>query len=439
MAFQIESYYLPDDCAAVFEVLEDGSLILRQANELNCQLLGLVYPQCLNSCLRGQLEDALYVRIWQSARRALLQRSPLKYVQRVWDEREQAYWLLNVQPFGDSESLVSFTSSRLDGVCWDSEQLFEQAEARDALMEGSSDAILAIELDSPREYRLTAANRLYLSWFGLSLTDLIGRRGCDVLPPAVVQVIDELVEECLCTLHSVSRHKCVVIDGKEQHVWVTASPLFLREKVTILFFLHDYTQAFQNQQEKDRLLSEYQCFFTSTVNGVALLEVNERGETQCLRSNTSFDIFVNLYNEYRRVQSDHCKLMQMLADGRPCQHRVEICMLGRRSVYYDVSLVPIPDGGGRQKIFISCVNSSEKVRLRAGDTAKLTKREREVLDYVVSGVTNRYIAYGLGIAEGTVKKIVYNAYKKLNISSRNELVRSCLGSEGPWPTGGLEM
>ena len=55
--------------------------------------------------------------------------------------------------------------------------------------------------------------------------------------------------------------------------------------------------------------------------------------------------------------------------------------------------------------------------------SNLTKREHEVLSFVVDGHTNRFIANKLKIAEGTVKKIIYNGYKKLGISSRVELLK----------------
>lgn len=55
--------------------------------------------------------------------------------------------------------------------------------------------------------------------------------------------------------------------------------------------------------------------------------------------------------------------------------------------------------------------------------ANLSKREREILTYAANGLTNRYIAKKLNITEGTVKKTIYNGYKKLGICSRIELIK----------------
>lgn len=52
----------------------------------------------------------------------------------------------------------------------------------------------------------------------------------------------------------------------------------------------------------------------------------------------------------------------------------------------------------------------------------LTKRQREIIDMVISGFSNKYIAGELSISEGTVKRIIYNAYRVLGITCRGELI-----------------
>lgn len=66
-----------------------------------------------------------------------------------------------------------------------------------------------------------------------------------------------------------------------------------------------------------------------------------------------------------------------------------------------------------------------KMQLQADEEGRkknITKREREIINLVSSGYTNKYIAHKLIISEGTVKKTLYNAYKKLGVSSRAELI-----------------
>ena len=53
----------------------------------------------------------------------------------------------------------------------------------------------------------------------------------------------------------------------------------------------------------------------------------------------------------------------------------------------------------------------------------LTPREIEVATLLFEGRTIRYIAGTRHIAEGTVKRIIYNLYRKLDVGSQVELVR----------------
>lgn len=60
-------------------------------------------------------------------------------------------------------------------------------------------------------------------------------------------------------------------------------------------------------------------------------------------------------------------------------------------------------------------------------TASLTSREAEIFEHLMSGEPFKVISIELGIAEGTVKKLSSNIYKKLNVNSRVDLLRSVFG------------
>jgi DNA-binding CsgD family transcriptional regulator len=55
---------------------------------------------------------------------------------------------------------------------------------------------------------------------------------------------------------------------------------------------------------------------------------------------------------------------------------------------------------------------------RAEARARLTKREREVLDLVASGASNEAVAEALVVSPGTVKKHLDNIYAKLGVGTR---------------------
>jgi DNA-binding CsgD family transcriptional regulator len=51
-----------------------------------------------------------------------------------------------------------------------------------------------------------------------------------------------------------------------------------------------------------------------------------------------------------------------------------------------------------------------------------TGREREIVDLLMEGMSNRQIAQALGIAEATVKKHLHHVYRKLGVRSRALLI-----------------
>ena len=56
----------------------------------------------------------------------------------------------------------------------------------------------------------------------------------------------------------------------------------------------------------------------------------------------------------------------------------------------------------------------------------LSRREQEILPYLLEGNTNKMIAVKFSLSENTVKTHVKNIYSKLEVRSRNELLHLVL-------------
>ena len=67
-------------------------------------------------------------------------------------------------------------------------------------------------------------------------------------------------------------------------------------------------------------------------------------------------------------------------------------------------------------------NSNGSVETVSDD--KLTPREVEIINYVRRGFANKQIGEALGIREDTVKKHLRNAYTKLGVHRRTQLITS---------------
>ena len=66
---------------------------------------------------------------------------------------------------------------------------------------------------------------------------------------------------------------------------------------------------------------------------------------------------------------------------------------------------------------------------------ELTGREREILFLLGEGLSNKEIAYRLGLAEGTVRIHVHNIYQKTGIPSRMALIAAALAYLERQPKG----
>lgn len=90
---------------------------------------------------------------------------------------------------------------------------------------------------------------------------------------------------------------------------------------------------------------------------------------------------------------------------------------------YSINIIPSIRNNMIERMLVTIIPEQEVEHANHVMLSMLTNREKEVIDLVVQGDTNRYIAQKLKITEGTVKKMIYNCYQKLRINSRIELVK----------------
>ena len=67
-------------------------------------------------------------------------------------------------------------------------------------------------------------------------------------------------------------------------------------------------------------------------------------------------------------------------------------------------------------------------RRRMSGVAPVTQRQRQILELVAAGHTNRQIARALFVSEATVRKHLENAYERLDVSSRTAAVAKLAAS-----------
>lgn len=61
---------------------------------------------------------------------------------------------------------------------------------------------------------------------------------------------------------------------------------------------------------------------------------------------------------------------------------------------------------------------------KAAEAAELSKREIDVFDFIARGYNSTYIANSLFISPNTARTHIRNIYRKLGVTSREELLES---------------
>ena len=93
----------------------------------------------------------------------------------------------------------------------------------------------------------------------------------------------------------------------------------------------------------------------------------------------------------------------------------------------------------RDQELLDCIQSTlqkaekEMVRFSQRDSVErarqsLTTRENEILDYIVAGHANKYIALELGISQRTVENHRANILRKMGVRSTPELIRKVVAA-----------
>jgi len=68
---------------------------------------------------------------------------------------------------------------------------------------------------------------------------------------------------------------------------------------------------------------------------------------------------------------------------------------------------------------------------------RLTPREREIVESLLTGRTNKAIAREFGVTEQTIKNQLTTLFKKLGVGGRVELVTRVLKNQDRTSSGGL--
>jgi DNA-binding CsgD family transcriptional regulator len=126
------------------------------------------------------------------------------------------------------------------------------------------------------------------------------------------------------------------------------------------------------------------------------------------------------------------------------------CFRQGRNTSYEL-MMSVPDGAGRQlrllcwrysgrdfteaerfdlQLLLPHLEATYRRGERQRGTPEITARQRELLEFVADGYTNRQIGQRMHLSEGTVRTHLNNIYARLGVASRTEAVTRVLAGRG---------
>lgn len=166
---------------------------------------------------------------------------------------------------------------------------------------------------------------------------------------------------------------------------------------------------------------EYSYLNKTYLDGYGILE-KEGGKIVVRRTNSILRDFFQYDGKAEKKVLQSKSVFEALEKGHSSKETVTFIKNNGRTITCDLTTIPVIEKRKVLYIKIYLRPQYEKERKVIIQLVRLlTKREKEVLYYASFGRTNKSIADSLGIRESTVKRIIYNGYKKMKICSRMEL------------------
>ncbi|GHU81200.1 hypothetical protein AGMMS50284_0220 [Clostridia bacterium] len=199
------------------------------------------------------------------------------------------------------------------------------------------------------------------------------------------------------------------VDGTREHISIVGIPICNEEKYVHVLYKKIDEAVYYESQISNRTFGED---FNKYSVAVASYEIAYGGELEICFSNQYFKKTIKTDEDKDMVYNNLLKKISTRKSVRKSNFYVsgtEYCGLS----------IPIES---QNKIFVLLFEVKNKSQTPDYIFAILTKRENEVMNLLVHGYTIKYISYDLKIADGTVKKIISNIYKKLGVNSRVDLM-----------------
>lgn len=375
-------------------------------------------------------EEACCKRMHSEIGRVLAEWRPIQYIGKNRGSDRKGYWVTAIYPaYDNGTEYVLYCEKPAEDCLQEGQKQRRIRLLESALMEGSDDAILVLGRTASGQLRIEDANTNFKVLLQCEEKQDLRRQLEKTIPTCFYKRCKTLCQQALLYNQDVDSEEEISTGEEAKTYYFRAVPIRHRKEQLIVLFIRDVTKQHRAQRLRDELLEEYESYYKNTVTGMGLLWLGDDGRQEVLRSNRPFEEFSQRFIQYGKDGLNAEKLRRCARFKSVMQRQITLVLGPKRYAFYDVSIVPVGRMGQGYKFFISCADSTEKMRMEQRVAANLTLREQEIAEYAARGIGNKAIAAELGVSEGTVKKILSNTYKKLKISSRGELIKYFLSDK----------
>ena len=220
-------------------------------------------------------------------------------------------------------------------------------------------------------------------------------------------------------------HTLHVADNDVVCLDVTMTPLVFSTQPSILAIArHIQNSSFPS----NTIVSLHQLDLIDSTIPTALIQTDADGQ-YCFEHTNSCFLSLHASTSPTYWNETLPQQLQLITTNHvPLIHKIPFTV-SESKILYSACLMYLSPLANGARVLLTMYESLDDSYSGCEQFQTLSHREKEVLLLVSSGETNKCIAHQLNISEGTVKKIIYNAYKKLNICSRAEAVRLILSLE----------
>lgn len=235
----------------------------------------------------------------------------------------------------------------------------------------------------------------------------------------------KLLDECLRINQTIQLTELISLSGTKYYAMITLIPIIHKDcsKILIIAKKTGKQNHFNSREDLEKFSREFGEYYHSQLLALCFVECTEDKNYKVTVSNACFQQILKQGDLTEELIIKSSLFKQCIQTRIAVRGNLKTKSSRELCTSHFIHIIPTINDNKVVRVFIAIDPTTQKINQASELLLKLTKREREILSYVADGYTNKYISSQLMITEGTVKRIVSNGYKKLDISSRIELAK----------------